>query len=487
MLRLHHDEHAHGNGSASHVRPAQRYVVPGLQNLGNTCFFNAILQALAAVGSFPQYLDEVVEESEERGKHIPFTRALRDCIHDLTPVPSEAGSPSAVVPKRLNQELCTKLASFRGNKQQDSQELLQFLINIVNDEQKRCARSDGGLKDLFPSSLAPFSGSISDLCFEDALEERRWNPLYGLQVDLLQCSGCARYRPMTNRRFLDVSLSFGDAVDSKKPITLWDCLRMYTAPEVISGVECTYCTANQELMLKRRDCKQLELEYATTGAMETELEVHQIKEDIYTLENLLAGDAESLYQLEISDSRCRALRDRYKRLQFSRCPDVFCFHFNRKVFHYSGHARKLDTHVVFPIELDMSPFCRYEQSSHENGRPLDAGMNDTRRHLVYELVAVILHHGNERYGHFTAFRRVRATRQWFFISDDNVREAREDEVLSSCAYMLFYERKYRRRSATAKTNGHDKRAPGNGKPLSDEESEDEEAALARVPDESSLR
>lgn len=57
-----------------------RLCVPGIQNLGNTCFFNAILQALASVGSFQEYLQEIERGSRATGHDIPFTRALRDCL-----------------------------------------------------------------------------------------------------------------------------------------------------------------------------------------------------------------------------------------------------------------------------------------------------------------------------------------------------------------------------------------------------------------------
>lgn len=70
---------------AAVVDEYQRYVVPGIQNLGNTCFFNAILQALASLGSFQEYLDEVVRQSRLRAHacRIPFTGALRDCIDGM--------------------------------------------------------------------------------------------------------------------------------------------------------------------------------------------------------------------------------------------------------------------------------------------------------------------------------------------------------------------------------------------------------------------
>lgn len=59
-----------------------RWTVPGLQNLGNTCFFNAILQALASVRCFQDFLNEVVRQAGPRNaRAIPFTSALRDCLH----------------------------------------------------------------------------------------------------------------------------------------------------------------------------------------------------------------------------------------------------------------------------------------------------------------------------------------------------------------------------------------------------------------------
>lgn len=59
---------------------SSRVGVPGIQNLGNTCFFNAILQALAAVASFQEFLQEIERAARATGHDIPFTRALRDCL-----------------------------------------------------------------------------------------------------------------------------------------------------------------------------------------------------------------------------------------------------------------------------------------------------------------------------------------------------------------------------------------------------------------------
>lgn len=335
-------------------------------------------------------------------------------------------------------------------------------MNLVTDEQKRCALRDVGLQDLQSDFVAK---SISDLRHEESVRNRKcWNPMHGLQVNLLQCTRCKRYRPMSNHRFLDVSLSLSsDHASAKRPVTLVDCLRTYTEPEAIDGVECSYCSLAQELRVTKHEFataqRQIEREKTHADDVEREIVQHERSEWIHTLERALASSQE--LNLEDFEHRVpRVLQRCHKRLQFSRSPDVFCFHFNRKVYHaWSGSARKLDTHVAFPLELDMSAFCEYEQAASED-RALasaDAATAPTsasrylfalapkalsQTHLLYDLKAVILHQGNERCGHFTAFRRI-ANGQWFFLSDDTVRHASQDEVLASCAYMLFYERKHR--------------------------------------------
>jgi ubiquitin C-terminal hydrolase len=162
-----------------------------------------------------------------------------------------------------------------------------------------------------------------------------------------------------------------------------------------------------------------------------------------------------------------------KSMMISCSPDVFCFHLNRKVYNPdSGRMKKLVTHVDFPIELNMSEFCAIENAanaSNTSGKQLfHEGFlhsTTTKKHLIYELTAVILHQGNENGGHFTSFRRVSSENgnnfargpynsQWFHISDDRVRPVSLQDVLSSCAYMLFYERKTRRRQANLSGQFH---------------------------------
>ncbi|KAG7251483.1 hypothetical protein CRUP_002623, partial [Coryphaenoides rupestris] len=64
---------------------------------------------------------------------------------------------------------------------------------------------------------------------------------------------------------------------------------------------------------------------------------------------------------------------------------------------------------------------------------------------LFQLTAVLVHHGDMHSGHFITYRRCPAPRghtpsQWLWVSDDSVRKASLQEALSSNAYLIFYER-----------------------------------------------
>lgn len=100
----------------------------GLVNLGNTCFFNAVMQCLTRVAHFREYF---VFKSAAPGEGA-MTTALRTFFVDQWKV----GESSELNPILLFSEVGKKNPSFKGRAQQDAHELMKVIFDAVLDEEK---------------------------------------------------------------------------------------------------------------------------------------------------------------------------------------------------------------------------------------------------------------------------------------------------------------------------------------------------------------
>lgn len=160
-------------------------------------------------------------------------------------------------------------------------------------------------------------------------------------------------------------------------------------------------------------------------------------------------------------------------------PPLLIIRLERVTYGFDGSQIKNGTFVQFPIELDLRDLVFYRtmlmkpstfvdtdrskssahigcdsdsngshnlpesfNSSAESGPSLwNHSIGDVSNYR-YELCSVVVHCGRPASGHFIAYRRGNGINRstWYYISDCNIRAAHIDEVLSSEAYMLFYQR-----------------------------------------------
>ncbi|CAJ0942146.1 unnamed protein product, partial [Mesorhabditis belari] len=417
--------------------------VPGLLNLGNTCYINALLQGMASLPSFSQWLKNIKEvEVEDENCFLTELRNTVIALNDAEEITVSAAP------------IASSLAGHKWNivlgVEQDLHELLNVFVTTWEEELTRLrskrlygpgllnlqSNQDAQIDDTMvgSDSLMPTRTRLMlKRCLEASnLDSKIRSPCIGLVSTQLQCcqTGCL-FKKVRQDRFSVISLSVPKAFHGNR-ITIESLLRKFFCIEVIRGATCDQCKVKN-------------------GRLDSGL---------------------------------------IKKQGICMLPQVFMIRIERVGVLPSGNVFKLQEHVDFAEILDMRDFCfysnkeeEYEKSikRHENERHLLENLNrivggaevqqkakpwrinhdnglgrnyslidggsfiSERKELVkygYQLRAVSEHMGVPETGHFVTYRRGigENQRRWFLTNDTQVTEVPFQRVTSAQAYMLYYER-----------------------------------------------
>ncbi|XP_037428865.1 uncharacterized protein LOC119294721 isoform X1 [Triticum dicoccoides] len=386
-------DHQNGQGGIMGVR--------GMQNGGNTCYFNAVLQSLLA-------LDKL--RARMLGPDAPTGKLGQELQKLFIMTTNTNGTRGVLNPEKLFLHMCLMNSDFRPGVMEDSNNMLGSLLDGLNNEEPTIVES-----------------------------------LFHCQADKHVSSKECEHTSVTTE---DLNLSL--AIPTKKPASVDDCLDLYAAGVIVDWhcMDCSAASAARNTSLNQEDttvnngqpeqpdnktygkeeCSHLadsDRQVRATDQNNGKLKVH----DDY------ANQMEQCHNnLKKED---RIYRDATVQYRISKAAPLLTIQLKRFDYSHADRPDKLEDRVSFQDTLDIIRFMDPRHVEDDEYK--------------YCLVAVIVHSGPRLCdGHFFAYVRAsqigcqqqesRGTPTWFRASDESITEVLLEEVLECQAYILFYER-----------------------------------------------
>lgn len=389
----------------------------GLVNGSNLCFLNSLLQSLAAVPVFSDFLAATVQSCDRT--RAPLSKELLAVLAQL----NGGSTRRAIFPRSLLHRMERSFGDrINFANQQDVQELWQLLMDALNEE---AGQQQGGTG---PGSLRPAGRPARPPPVPTTARATHGNPFIGLTGDALSCAVCESRRPIRLNAFCDITL---DLPPCGSAPTVEDCFAFWLQREALEGVECVSCSARSGI---ERVGQQERILRACAGQIDASVlseQLDELRSERLALQKALIHDERDavadLLRASADAGAPFPQRRTFKQVVLARTPAALCLHINRRKYDAStGRAYK-----------DSRPIAAHETLELEALR-LDASVGLPRPQGRYRLSAVIDHRGGPDGGHFTAFRRT-ADGSWRHFSDESVAACSLKEALSAQLYMLFYE------------------------------------------------
>lgn len=162
---------------------------------------------------------------------------------------------------------------------------------------------------------------------------------------------------------------------------------------------------------------------------------------------------ETLHDATSFCETCQKQQPIAKKMSIKRLPSVLTIQLKR----FSHTSSKIESHVDFPLVLDMNKYtsCYFKEMENSQQEEEDAAeeteseeyMHDQQQHqipqtiqngeVLYDLFGVVCHHGTLNTGHYTCMMKTSSGR-WFHFDDAVVTTISANKVKQKNAYLLFY-------------------------------------------------
>lgn len=356
----------------------------GLHNLGNSCYFNSILQCLNQVKPLVKYFIEGtymkdINKNNPLGSGGKVATAYARFLSEVW-----SGDYQLLAPRILRGTLGIFAPQFNNTYQHDSQEFLSFLMDGLHEDCNRITDKPY-VEDLegtgMPDDEIAMEAWRRHLLRHDSIVV---DHCQGMHRSHLTCPEC-KNESVKFDVYSTISLPIPSVLDekdfSKTAVTLKECLELFTSEEELDESNAWFC------------------------------------------------------------GQCKKHVRAKKQISLWSTPDILVLHLKR--FQYANHQKikarilksKVETPVDYPLaDLDMTPYL--------------LGPIDPNTAPIYNLIGVSEHAGRTaNSGHYTATARNSHDNLWYKFNDAHIKEASEatvalgDSGMSGCgAYLLFYQR-----------------------------------------------
>lgn len=340
-----------GSGTSS-KRSGKRRKVAGLENLGNTCYLNTILQSLSACPAFLAWINRALRRGCFKGKGNELAYRLSRTLEGVNDYSSSTiYSPHEVLYALYNRNWRP------GQEQQDAHELFQFLLSELSEDREQPPSP-------LPLSAAPklvkhvSNGSVPQSGLRSSIKANLPHvtirdvdsPFRGLLANHLSCTLCGHKNPVTYTSFDCLSLPI-PSLGLFTTLSLDCILEKFTQAELVHDVECVECT------------KRLTPPTPATPSSPSSPPGRGDGGGKSVTPALTDGAAKGqgdgdlcVTPTRAADRPERCKRVFQKQMTIGKLPQCLCIHIQRVGWQPNGLPFRREEHIMFPEVLDMSRY-----------------------------------------------------------------------------------------------------------------------------------
>ncbi len=417
----------------------------GLNNLGNTCYFNSVMQCLNASKDLVALFLGQDEASQSPSARLPLRKRFKAFFTEMRQPKGRVLSPGTLL-----DAVRGKCHKFRGMQQQDAHEMLMSILDkLVDEEQKLLKeRAKKDRVDMLETAVGAIFGSrLANRVHCSGCEEDYWvfDPctVYSLPISCRVAAPSRHFRKVTTtgvqrkngvKRKVERETYLGDKEgkqpeDEKKERTSSESqVEMAPSEKKYRIVD----IAGKKYMEPHKPAKG----FVSDDQIRT---VTDCLSAFFGREVLSEARGNAFACPKCCDKGHGPAPDAIREYFVVRPPKMLMIQLKRFAGGGSG-LKKNAKHIEVPLRLSLDDFVLLDFSGDSLGAEIEdvKGINikDNVTMYNYELYGIVSHSGGMGGGHYVAY--VKHAGRWFHASDSRVSETSEKRVMMAEAYIAFY-------------------------------------------------